>query len=566
MKRNFEWMSITRVLRSVVRVLTRRRFQRKNKEQVVEKTELVVDALRTEPLRSVGGATTGKIEKSEKKDGVSPDKTTSWGFVDEEKSEAPSIDAGSGLDGAKTPEILTETALDETSVPKKISSEAQLVENKTDRADSEEAKNGENGDVDEPKQEASSFRSTEDAILKNNAQLPLPQGIREWINDEGKIVVRAALEIELSARSTKFAFLRSARGTLYRYPLRRLSLADRVWIGKALGINLDNKTVADDIIESEKSVATIEVAPETPVGASEDVATIEVAPETPVGASEDVATIEVAPETPSAVSEGVATIEVAPETPVGASEDVATIEVAPETPGGASEDANGTTGISGDLICADVEEESETFANDDEDNWGVADWGKKETLQPLLEQELEECDDEDLSLDFDDDDATSPNMSEAGEEEGSDDATSDDLRLNFWEDWEAVSKEATTEKTAFDNRTQLKKLNELSGKGEREQRERQDVETSTKEAETRHRKETEKDARRKNATQRNVKSSGAKYYEPFSMMEPETLDGLYDYYGDLDELRDEIETERIIDYYDWTYGDARYRDESDEWE
>jgi len=532
MKRNFEWRNIARVLRSVVRVLTRRRFRRKNKKQVVEKQELVVDARRAEPLRSVGDATTRKTGKREKKGDVSFDNATSWGFVDEGKSEAPSIDVESGLDGAKTLEFLTKTALDETSVPTIILSETQLVENKSDSVEFEEEKTVENEDVDERKQDAAPFRSTADAILKNNAQLPLPQGIREWINDEGKIVVKAALEIELSARSKEFAFLRSARGTLYRYPLRRLSLADRVWISEALGISLDNKAVANNVVESEKSVASIGVASETSSGVSEDVATIEVAPETSSGVSED----------------------------------VATIEVASETPGAVSEDANGTTGISGDLICAGVEGESETFANDDEDNWRAPDFGKKETLQTLLEQELEECDDEDLSLDFDEDDATSSNGAEAGEEEGSDDATSDDLRLNFWEDWDGVSNESATEKTTFDERTQLGKLNELSGKDERERRERQDVETSTKEAETRRRKETEKDARRKKEKKRNATSSGAEYYEPFSRMEPETLDGLYDYYGDLDELRDEIETERIIDYYDWTYGDARYRDESDEWE
>ncbi|MBR2004866.1 MAG: hypothetical protein IJ991_11900 [Thermoguttaceae bacterium] len=384
--------------------------------------------------------------------------------------------------------------------------------------------------------------------MKNNAQLPLPQGIREWINDEGKIVVKAALEIELSARSTEFAFLRSARGTLYRYPLRRLSLADRVWIGEALGISLDNKAVANGVIESEKSVASVGVAFETPTGVSEDVATIDVASETPSGVSEDVATIDVASETPSGVSEG-----------------VATIDVASETPSGVSKDANGTTGISGDLICAGVEGESETFANDDEDNWGGADFGKKETLQPLLEQELEECNDEDLSLDFDEDDATASNASEAGEEEGSDDATSNDLRLNFWEDWDAASDESAIEKTTFDERTQLEKLNGLSGKGERERRDRQDVETSTEDAEIRRRKETENDARRKNNKKsKSVTYCQTAYYDRFSRMEPAELDGLlYDYFDAFDAVRDEIEAERIIDYYDWIYGDARYRNDGD---
>lgn len=48
-------------------------------------------------------------------------------------------------------------------------------------------------------------------------------------------------------------------------------------------------------------------------------------------------------------------------------------------------------------------------------------------------------------------------------------------------------------------------------------------------------------------------------------MGPEELDGLlYDYCDNFDAIRDEIETERIIDYYDWAYGDARYRNDGDE--
>lgn len=44
-------------------------------------------------------------------------------------------------------------------------------------------------------------------------------------------------------------------------------------------------------------------------------------------------------------------------------------------------------------------------------------------------------------------------------------------------------------------------------------------------------------------------------------MDQEALDGiLYDYFDDFDPVRDEIDAERVVEYYDRTYGDARYRD------
>lgn len=500
MKRNFGWLNFTRVWRGVVRVLTRRRFRRKNKKQVVEKTEVVVDVSRNEPLRSVGDAAT---EKNARNDGVSLDKTTGCGFVGEEKSETTPGDAEIGLDRAKKSEILSKNALDETKTQKTLPDRTQVVENKSDNVAVEKEKNDENDNGDERKQNAAPLRSTEDATLKDNAQIQVQQWIREWINDEGKIVVKAALEIELSARSTEFAFFRSARGTLYRYPLRRLSLADRVWICETLGISVEIKGIVRDGLENEKSTAPAEVDSEPSATASEVVDFDEVDSEPSATAPEVVDFDEVDPE-PSATASEVVDFD-------------------------------------------DVEVESS---------------------QTVLDQDVE-YDDEELGLDFDvEDDAASSNALEASEAEeyDEDDATSDDLRLNFWEDWDAVADESKTEKTSFDENTQLRKLNGLNGKGERKRRKRQDVETSTKNGETRRRKETKKDARRKNEKKRNATSSGAEYYEPFSRMEPETLDGLYDYYGDLDELRDEIETERIIDYYDWTYGDARYRDDGDEWE
>jgi len=192
-----------------------------------------------------------------------------------------------------------------------------------------------------------------------------------------------------------------------------------------------------------------------------------------------------------------------------------------------------------------------------------------EAPQIIINQDVEEYGDQDLSLDFGEEDEDAPlslNITKASEAEEYDE-TSDDLRLNFWEDWDEVADESAIEKKLFDERTQLRKLKGLSEKDKRERRERQDVENSTQNTETRRRKETEKDARRqKEKKRKNATSSDAEYYEPFSRMEPETLDGLYDYFGDFDAICDEIETERIIDYYDRTYGDARYRDESEEWE
>ncbi len=569
MKRIFGWKSFTRVWRNVVRVLTRRRSWRKNRTQVVEKAELADGARGAESLCAVGDASTEKIEKHEGRYGVSFEKTTGWRFDDEEKLTTEPIDAEIGVNGVKKPEILTESALDETNTQKTLSDGAQDVVDKEDTVGAEEEESVDNDEVDGRKQDAAPLCSTDDATLNDSAQLQFSQGIREWVNDEGKIVVRAALEIELSARSTEFAFFRSARGTLYRYPLRRLSLVDRVWIDKTLGVNVEIKAFVDAEVEDKKSVASAKVDAET-LGVASDKVDLE----PPVAASEAVDFEEVDSESSVASSEVVDFESVDAESTVAASEAVDFEEVDSEPSVAASEsvdfesvDAESSVAASEVVDFESVDSEPPVAASEVVDFESV----DAEPPQTFLNQDVEEYDDEDLRLDFGaggKDEALSLDVAKASEAEeyAEDDETSDDLRLNFWEDWDDVSGAPTTENKSFDGRAELGKLNGLSGKEERKQPERQGVENSTQGEKARSRNEKENGARRKKEKKRkNATPFDAEYYEPFSKMEPETLDGLlYDYFDDFDAIRDEIETERVIDYYDWTYGDARYRDDERE--
>ena len=552
MKRIFGWKSFTRVWRNVVRVLTRRRSWRKNRTQVVEKAELADGTRGAESLCAVGDASTEKIEKHEGRYGVSFEKTTGWRFGDEEKLTTEPIDAEIGVNGVKKSEILTESALDETNTQKTLSDGAQDVVDKEDTVGAEEEESVDNDEVDGRKQDAAPLCSTDDATLNDSAQLQFSQGIREWANDEGKIVVRAALEIELSARSTEFAFFRSARGTLYRYPLRRLSLVDRVWIDKTLGVNVEINAFVDAEVEDKKSVASAKVDAET-LGVASDKVDLE----PPVAASEVVDFESVDSEPTVAASESVDFESVDSEPPVAASEVVDFESVDSELSVAASEAVD----------FESVDSESSVAASESVDFEAV----DAEPSQTFLNQDVEEYDDEDLRLDFGaggKDEALSLDVAKASEAEeyAEDDETSDDLRLNFWEDWDDVSGAPTTENKSFDGRAELGKLNGLSGKEERKQPERQGVENSTQGEKARSRNEKENGARRKKEKKRkNATPFDAEYYEPFSKMEPETLDGLlYDYFDDFDAIRDEIETERVIDYYDWTYGDARYRDDERE--
>ena len=586
MKRIFGWKSFTRVWRNVVRVLTRRRSWRKNRTQVVEKAELADGTRGAESLCAVGDASTEKIEKHEGRYGVSFEKTTGWRFGDEEKLTTEPIDAEIGVNGVKKSEILTESALDETNTQKTLSDGAQDVVDKEDTVGAEEEESVDNDEVDGRKQDAAPLCSTDDATLNDSAQLQFSQGIREWANDEGKIVVRAALEIELSARSTEFAFFRSARGTLYRYPLRRLSLVDRVWIDKTLGVNVEINAFVDAEVEDKKSVASAKVDAETlgvasdkvdlepPVAASEVVDFESVDSEPTVAASESVDFESVDSEPPVAASEVVDFESVDSELSVAASEAVDFESVDSEPSVAASEsvdfesvDSESSVAASESVDFESVDSESSVAASESVDFEAV----DAEPSQTFLNQDVEEYDDEDLRLDFGaggKDEALSLDVAKASEAEeyAEDDETSDDLRLNFWEDWDDVSGAPTTENKSFDGRAELGKLNGLSGKEERKQPERQGVENSTQGEKARSRNEKENGARRKKEKKRkNATPFDAEYYEPFSKMEPETLDGLlYDYFDDFDAIRDEIETERVIDYYDWTYGDARYRDDERE--
>ena len=569
MKRIFGWKSFTRVWRNVVRVLTRRRSWRKNRTQVVEKAELADGTRGAESLCAVGDASTEKIEKHEGRYGVSFEKTTGWRFGDEEKLTTEPIDAEIGVNGVKKSEILTESALDETNTQKTLSDGAQDVVDKEDTVGAEEEESVDNDEVDGRKQDAAPLCSTDDATLNDSAQLQFSQGIREWANDEGKIVVRAALEIELSARSTEFAFFRSARGTLYRYPLRRLSLVDRVWIDKTLGVNVEINAFVDAEVEDKKSVASAKVDAET-LGVASDKVDLE----PPVAASEVVDFESVDSEPTVAASESVDFESVDSEPSVAASESVDFESVDSEPPVAASEvvdfesvDSELSVAASEAVDFESVDSESSVAASESVDFEAV----DAEPSQTFLNQDVEEYDDEDLRLDFGaggKDEALSLDVAKASEAEeyAEDDETSDDLRLNFWEDWDDVSGAPTTENKSFDGRAELGKLNGLSGKEERKQPERQGVENSTQGEKARSRNEKENGARRKKEKKRkNATPFDAEYYEPFSKMEPETLDGLlYDYFDDFDAIRDEIETERVIDYYDWTYGDARYRDDERE--
>ncbi|MBQ7815703.1 MAG: hypothetical protein IJ387_14575 [Thermoguttaceae bacterium] len=372
--------------------------------------------------------------------------------------------------------------------------------------------------VDEGGPSVASLRSTDRATLKDGTQGQAVQGIRAWLNDKGKIVVKAALEVGLSARSMEFAFFRSARGTLYRYPLRRLSLDDRAWIRENLTLNLAKEPVVDDFDKGEKSISS--------VGVSEDVTSTEVASERAV------------------VSRG---------------------------------DVNGARGNNGELICAEEKgkEENETFADDDDNELDFLDFDERESSQTLLKQELNEESDEDLRLDFwaeVENDATSLNESEEGRSKegkrGEDDAVSDDLRLNFWAGENDVDDVSTKKNKSLDKKSQPAKNNGLRKTVARKQGARLNVEIPSHNLSTRRRQQGEEDSGRKNEKKRKKTTPcHTECYELFSRMEAEELDGtLYDYLDSFDSIRDEIETERIIDYYDWTYGDARYRGEGGEFE
>lgn len=434
MKQDFGWMKITRVWRNAVRALTKGRSVFKRIEQVLEKREV---ALNERDRESLSGACDATILNGEMSREI-------------------------GLNSAENAEISAENALGKTDIKKSVSDNAQCVVNKADSLWSDAGETTKNVGGDGNEIESEPPRSTASATLNVESQVKLLQMIRVWRNREGKDVVQAALEVELSARSPEFVFLRTAAGALYRYPSRKLSLADRVWVSEALDVNV---------------------------------------------ASEEVASVEVKGETSDALNDG-------------------------------GSDAFDFCGL--------------------------------ETSQRLLEQEVGE-DDEELRLDFweeNEGDAASLNASEeqgtseGGGSEG--DATPNDLRLDFWDDEDDVSDVSTNEKTSFDKETQPQILNDLTGVGERESRARRVGESEAREREEReNERENEREdgaQRKKEKKRKSLKSSAAAYYELFSRMEPEALDGLlYDYCDNFDAIRDEIEAENIIDYYDWTYGDARYR-------
>ncbi len=432
MKRDWGWKKGARVWFSIVRALTRKRSVSPKNVQPVEKIGLATKEQGAESLNSVCDAISSNGEK----------------------------DAKIGLNAAvKTAELATENKR------KTVSDRTRRAVNKADNGSSGATEAPKNIGADRNEMEAPSC-STADATLNVKSQIEQTQEIRSWKNGEGKYVVQAALEVELTARSPKFVFLRTASGALYRYPLRKLSLADRVRVSEALVVSVANEAVANDEVKVETTDAS--------------------------------------------------------------------------------------NGGDGDAF----------------------DFCESEATQRLLEQGVGE-DDEELRLNFweDDEDAASLNASEEratseGEaREG--DVTSDDLRLNFWDDDENdVSGESTNEKTSFDEETQPRVLNDLAKVGERKRRARRGDETSAQDNETKNREERERCARRQNEKKRkSLKPSVAPYYELFSRMEPEELDGLlYDYCDNFDAIRDDVEAERIIDYYDRTYGDARYRSNGDELE
>ncbi len=523
MKRDFGWKKIFRVWRNAVRALISKRVKQ------------TVDLKTAAGFGGRAETATNKTEEREPSGAVNRCKTKECGESEEAETALAVVDgeAEVTVSAAEKAKILKENALAKTNGEKVDGKNSQVTENNEDNGGeaARETLGNEARDAGEIIGAPSS--SNENETLENKTQVECSQDVRCWKNDAGKIVVRAAFEFELSARSTEFVFLRSVCGRLYRYPLRRLSLDDRLWVKNALGVSGEDKRVKLIAELGDLSVANVEgarnaVEPET-CAIAENVA--------PVGFGVD-----------------------SVETREGARESDADIDGAEKETANAPSDVEGAFEL--ELDGDDLRTPNDRFES-----------CEKETLQTLDEQYVSERGKDESRLDFgeeNEDEAASQNelTLEEAEAEESDDAE-EDLLLNFGED--DVSSESASEETRHQESLQIDILNDLEEYVEMEERERRARQTLENDSDnkpeaTRRRQEKNGGAGRKRERKRkNAKPYNAEYCEPFSHMSAETLDGLlYDYLDNYDSVDDEIETDRIIDYYDWTYGDARYRDDRDE--
>lgn len=506
MKRNLK-RKIAGAWRNVLRAFARLRSERKIEEQLIEKTRVAVGKDAVEAFdRACDTASSNGEFKPE-----------------------------SGPKALLKADFSTKSAFDKTNRNKTTPKETQRVGNKEDNVCRNTFETTISDGANEEKTEGEPSRFVANAALKNGTQAATSQRVREWKNDKGKIVVQAALEVELSARSTEFVFLRTARGALYRYPLRRLSDADRVSVDETLDRNVVNKELGGVEAGKEKRLGD---------GVATEAAALD--GETTKESGADKAVVGENGEDEALNDASDATC------------------VSNELPGSKIEKERGEN----NALTNDEGGESETIGDFEPPRFC-----ERETLLTLLKQEVSDCGDEGLRLDFledVEDDAASLSAAKtqrSSEERGKEnDAASYDLRLSFWDEENDYPDESTSKKTLFDETAQLGKLNDLEDKRKEAQRARRTNGASARETETKKRDEKENDAQRKKKKKRkNLNSSAVAYYELLARMEPEELDGLlYDYCDNFDEIRDEIEAERIVDYYDWAYGDARYRNDGDE--